>query len=152
MHALLVEPDTVRRILFSAALGSVARVCAPEDFVTARRTLTQMRFDLIVANICLGAYNGLHLVHLVRDTDTRCVVYTHDDSLSLGRLAQATGAFYEHYTRAPKALPGYLTGALPPRDRRDPTVVDRRCGPLFRGGRRSADDGGALQVSSERLM
>jgi len=54
-------------------------------------------------------------------------------------LAQAAGAFYEHGTRAPKALPGYLTGTLPPCDRRDPTVVDRRCGQLFRGGRRSAD-------------
>src|SRR4051795_2031586 len=138
-HALLVEPDIGRRMLLAAALATVAHVCAHVDFVAARRSLSAQRYDLLAANICLGDYNGLHLVHLLRDTDTRCVVYVNDHRLSLGRTAQAAGAFYEHGTRAPKALPGYLTGTLPPCDRRDPTVVDRRCGQLFRGGRRSAD-------------
>jgi hypothetical protein len=140
-QALLVEPDIGRRILLTAALAAFAHVCAPADFATARRTLSTTRYDLLVANIRLGAHNGLHLVYLVRDTDTRSVVYAEDDDLFLARMAQTAGAFYERCRRAPIALPGYLTGALPPRDRRNPSVVDRRGAAVFRGGRRSADFG-----------
>src|SRR3954447_8616066 len=123
-QALLVEPDIGRRMLLAAALATVAHVCAHVDFVAARRSLSTHRYDLLAANICLGDYNGLHLVHLLRDTGTRCVVYAEGFSPSMGRMAQSAGAFYEHGARAPKALPSYLTGTLPSRDRRDPTVID----------------------------
>jgi hypothetical protein len=138
-QALVVEPDIGRRVLLLAALAGVAQVCAAPDFFTARRRLSAMRFDLLVANIRLGAHNGLHLVYLARDTGTRSVVYAEDDDLFLGRMGQAAGAFYVRCKCAPIALPGYLTGVLPPSDRRDLALVDRRC--AVRGGRRSADLG-----------
>ena len=143
-QALLVEPEIERRKLFTAALAPVAYVCAPADFVTARRSLSTARYDLLVANIRLGAYNGLHLVYLARDSDTRSLLYADDDDLFLARTAQAAGAFYERSGRVSIALPGYVTRALPPSDRRDPAVVDRRCTVIFRGGRRSADTGADL--------
>jgi hypothetical protein len=138
-HALLVEPDIERRSLLSTTLSTVARICAPDDFVTAKRLLSTTRFDMLVANIRLEAYSGLHLVYLVRDSDTRSVVYADDDDLYLARIAQSAGAFYERGGRVAMALPGYLSAGLPPTDRRDPAVVDRRSLVMFRGGRRSAD-------------
>jgi hypothetical protein len=140
-QALLVEPDIGRRLLLSAALNARAQVCAAPDFFTARRRLSATRYDLLVANIRLGAHNGLHLVYLARDTGTRSVLYAEDDDLFLGLMAQAAGAFYVRCGSVPIALPGYLTGALPPSDRRDLASVDRRSASMFRGGRRSADIG-----------
>jgi len=63
-----------------------------------------------------------------------------DQSVSDYTLAcegQDMGAFYESGTRLMRALPGYVRGALPPRDRRDILVFDRRISP--RGGRRAVD-------------
>lgn len=140
-QVLLVEPDIERRILLSTPLAAAAHVFAPANFVTARRSLSTTRYDLLVVNIRLGAYNGLHLVFLAGHTDTRSVIYAEDDYLFFARLAQAAGAFCERCGRAPIALPGYLTGTLPPTDRRDPVVVDRRFAAVFRGGRRCADQG-----------
>ena len=146
LQALLVEPDMERRMLFAAALAGVAHVCASADFVTARRSLSTARYDLLVANMRLGAYNGLHLVYVARDTDTRSLVYTEDDDLFLARTAQAAGAFYERSRRVSIALPGYVSRWLPPGDRRNPAVVDRRGAAIFRGGRRCADLGAALMT------
>jgi hypothetical protein len=138
-HALLVEPDVERRSLLSATLSTVAIVWAPDDFLTAKRLLSTTRYDLVVANIRLEAYSGLHLVYLVGEGHTRSVVYADHDDLYLARTTQAAGAFYERGARIAGALPSYVSADLPPRDRRDPAVVDRRSAVMFRGGRRSAD-------------
>jgi DNA-binding NtrC family response regulator len=138
-HTLLVEPDIGRRMLLSSALGGGTHICAPADFVMARLCLSTTRYDLLVANIRLGAYNGLHLVYLIRGSHTRSVVYAEHDDLFFARTAQTAGAFYERFRRTPAALRGYLAGSLPPSDRRDPAIVDRRCPSMFRGSRRSAD-------------
>lgn len=140
-QVLLVEPDLERRIVLSTLLAPVAHVRSAVDFITARRSLSMTRYDLLVSNIRLGDHNGLHLVYHAHATDTRSVIYAEDDYLYFARLARAAGAFCERCGRAPIALPGYLAGALPPSDRRDPAVVDRRFAPVFRGGRRCADRG-----------
>jgi hypothetical protein len=64
----------------------------------------------------------------------------YSDALDVGfaREAQLAGAFYEVRTSLPAALISYLRApALPPRDRRDPEMRDRRA--TFRGGRRGSD-------------
>ncbi|OFV90203.1 MAG: hypothetical protein A3G76_07260 [Acidobacteria bacterium RIFCSPLOWO2_12_FULL_65_11] len=56
---------------------------------------------------------------------------------NIRREAQRAGAFYEEQVCLPRALKGYLTASLPPRDRRDVSVADRRM--TFRKGRRVTD-------------
>lgn len=133
---LVVDPNMsylhdAQRVL--RLLGDV-EVCA--DFTAARSRLIARPPDLLVTNLRLQEYNGLHLVHLAKP-QTRCIVYsTHDDPV-LAREVQAAGAFYERPMRLARALSGYVQGVLPPQDRRNASLVDRRRFP--RGGRRSAD-------------
>ena len=133
---LVVDPNAqylndAQRVL--RLLGDV-EVCA--DFTAARSRLIARPPDLLITNLRLQEYNGLHLVHLAKPK-TRCIVYsTHDDPV-LAREVQAAGAFYERPMRLARALSGYVQGVLPPTDRRNPSLVDRRRFP--RGGRRSAD-------------
>jgi hypothetical protein len=65
------------------------------------------------------------------------LVYGDDSDLLLAREAQGLGAFYESRTSILNSLAGYLASALPPNDRRNAAVRNRRT--MFRGGRRSAD-------------
>jgi hypothetical protein len=114
-------------------LGDV-HVC--RDFSSARARLLNQPPDLLVTNVRLHEYNGLHLVHLATP-HTRCVVYSPHDDLVIAREVQAAGAFYERSMRLSRALAGYVHGDLPMQDRRDVAVIDRRHFP--RGGRRSSD-------------
>ena len=143
-QALLVEPDIGRRVLFSAALSAVAQVSAQADFVTARRSLSTTRYDLLVTNIRLEAYNGLHLVYLARNTETRSVVYAEAMIYFSPVLHRAPGRSTNAAGGCRLHCRAMLTSALPPSDRRDPAVVDRRRAVIFRGGRRSADLGVGL--------
>jgi len=98
--------------------------------------------DLLVTNLRLGPFNGLHLVFLAQSANlpTKCLTYgAHDNAtnMALAREAQLAGAFYEASYRIPYALPSYLQTDLPDRDRRDPAREDRRH--TFRGGRRATD-------------
>lgn len=133
---LVVDPNVAylsdaQRVL--QLLGD-AEICS--DFKVARARLTNRPPDLLITNLRLQEYNGLHLVHLAKP-QTRCIVYsTHDDPI-LAREAQEAGAFYEQPMRLARALAGYVQGALPPYDRRSTSSVDRRKFP--RSGRRTAD-------------
>jgi PleD family two-component response regulator len=133
---LVVDPNAgylsdAQRVL--QLLGDV-EICS--EFSVARTRLSNRPPDLLITNLRLQEYNGLHLVHLAKP-QTRCIVYsTHEDPV-LAREAQEAGAFYEQPMRLARALAGYVHGALPPYDRRSPSLVDRRRFP--RGGRRSAD-------------
>ena len=98
--------------------------------------------DLLVTNLRLGPFNGLHLVYLAQSANlpTICLTYgehKNTTDVALAREAQLAGAFYEASYRLPHALPSYLQAELPERDRRDPARVDRRA--TFRGGRRATD-------------
>jgi len=134
---LLVEPNADRRRAFAAIVATGATVQACADFPAARRALADGAYDLVVTNLRLGPFNGLHLIYLARARLIRSVVYEGKSDLFLAREAQSAGAFYETVERLPLVLLNYVTRELPPVDRRDPARVDRRV--MRRGGRRAAD-------------
>jgi hypothetical protein len=138
-RVLLVEPDAAARSALIAAIGSIALVDPHTRFESARRRLTADAYDLLVTNIRLLEFNGLHLVYLMRlsGATARAIVHDHDADLGLALDAQIAGAFYERGERLPVTLPAYLHSALPPNDRRHPAMFDRRAYP--RGGRRVWD-------------
>jgi hypothetical protein len=92
----------------------------------------------VVSNLRLGAFNGLHLTYAASaNSPARCIIYTDAREPALAQDVRRAGAFYEVTDRLPVTLTAYLTGDLPPADRRDPALPDRRV--PFRGGRRSWD-------------
>jgi len=139
LRVLFVDPDasaveTIRGIAGGAAIDTCT------DFESARERILATEYDLLVANLRLEAYNGLHLVYLAKASGlrTRAVVYTAARDARLGRDVQEAGAFYETADRFTRALPNYLSRPLPDRDRRSPGCADRRG--TFRGSRRMADE------------
>src|SRR5204863_9099611 len=97
------------------------------DFESARRRLGAMRFDFVISNLRLGAFNGLHLTYAATATaPVRCIVYTDAREPALAQDVLRAGAFYEGTDRLPVTLTAYLSGELPPTDRRDPAKPDRR--------------------------
>jgi len=134
---LIVDPDVDYLRAAQNALRFLAEVEVFSKFAAARaRLLSSEPPDLLVTNLRLQAYNGLHLVHMAT-AQTRCVVYSTYDDVVLAREVQAAGAFYERSNRVSRALAAYVHATLPPRDRRNVTALDRRQIP--RGGRRSTD-------------
>ena len=137
---LIVDPDE----LFLARLRSVARsigyeaVCETE-FASARQCLVASKPAVVVANIRLKAFNGIHLAYLAKagDLDTSVILYDSGYDLVLAREAQRAHAFYERQQGIPLSLRNYLAARLPSRDRRSPQTLDRRT--AFRGGRRATD-------------
>ena len=138
-RVLIVEPRTEQAERLNRAIQSEALVTVANSFDHARTLLTSERWDLLVTNVRLGMYNGLHLVHLaaMMQLDLRSIVYSSIDLLSLTEDAHRAGAFFERSDRVAAALPGYVRAVLPARDRRNATVLDRRR--TFRGGRRASD-------------
>src|SRR5262245_58613491 len=124
-----------RLILGWAELASVEG-CS--DFKEARQLLLGDPPDLLVSNLRLGVYNGLHLVYVsaLSRTGVRSIVYSDTADQWALRAIQAAGAFFERGVTLPVALPSYLGASLPPVDRRV-RLADRR--QVFRGGRRSID-------------
>jgi DNA-binding NtrC family response regulator len=138
-RVLLVEPDGGARGRLREAVREIAHIDGDSDFRSARTHLFSKRYDWLVTNIRLNAYNGLHLVHLAETArlPMRFLVYADRRDLVLAREAQQAGAFYESRDRVQRALAAYLRGALPPQDRRNPAMPTRHS--VFRGGRRSTD-------------
>jgi len=138
-EVLLVDPDLETGVLLAVrdVLSNLAEVETCAEFRPARTRLLTGPPDLLVTNLRLRDYNGLHLVFLTEGTPTRCVVYATEHDWVLAREAQTAGAFYERLLRLPFVIPSYVKALLPHRDRRDPLILDRRL--LFRGGRRCAD-------------
>jgi DNA-binding NtrC family response regulator len=134
---LLVDPEAERLLAAQKALSVVANVSACSEFRAARTRLLTRPPDLLVTNLRLQEYNGLHLVHLAEGTHTRCIVYGTNYDPFLAQAVQAAGAFYEHSLRMPLALASYVNAVLPAHDRRDPSVLDRRGN--LRGGRRCTE-------------
>jgi DNA-binding NtrC family response regulator len=140
-HILLVEVDDVARGVLSAAAAPFANVESHGRFENARARLFSAPFDFLVTNVRLGAYNGLHLVHLTAHDEgaPRAIVYTEKRDPGLAREVQEAGAFYEVGTCLPVTLAAYVKGALPDHDRRDPAIPDRRMRVGGGGGRRRWD-------------
>ena len=135
-EALLVDPDIRRVSAVEAALRLVADVDVCTDFRNARARLLHQPPDLLITNLRLEAYNGLHLVHLAAPNRTRCIVFSTHDDLGLAHEVKAAGAFFELSIRLPQVLESYVNATLPHRDRRDITMLGRM--PLH-GGRRCTD-------------
>jgi hypothetical protein len=136
---LLVDPDIpdIRGVgAVEAALRLVADVEVCTDFRNARARLLHKPPDLLITNLRLGAYNGLHLVHLAAATRTRCIVFSTHDDLGLAREVQAAGAFFELPVRLPQVLESYVNATLPHHDRRNITMLGQL---PCRGGRRCTD-------------
>jgi len=138
LSVLLVDPDRMVLSGLEDILHGVD-VTTSHEFASARHAIADLSLDLLVTNLRLEAYNGVHLVHVARELRPKlpCIVYDRTHDVVLARIAQDAGAFYERYERLPAALISYVLLDLPSRDRRDPTRVDRRHD--YRGGRRAAD-------------
>jgi hypothetical protein len=136
---LLVEPHPLLRAAVHQSIGGLAQVSDCVDFPSARTRLFAPPPDWLITNVRLDAFNGLHLVYLTSTSRVpiRSIVYGEVHDASLAREAQRAGAFYVSRDHLMVALPALLRGPLPPRDRRDPQIVDRRTTP--RRGRRVTD-------------
>jgi len=136
-HVLLVDPRPERFPQLDKALQNVANLTFVKDFLSAREALLENPPDLLITNLKLGPYNGIHLALLASLSQTRCLVYANQLDVVLAREVQAAGAFYVRAEHLSFVLPAFLTPQVPLRDRRDFAVVDRR--KAFRGGRRTTD-------------
>jgi hypothetical protein len=136
---LLVETDEPTRWTLSRVAGPIADLVVVNDFQSARVRLLEGSFDIVAANVRLQAYNGLHLVYLIKAAHlpTRAILYSDTIDPFVAQEARNAGAFCESMVRLMYGLPAYVNAALPPADRRDATVPDRR--KTFRGGRRQSD-------------
>jgi len=132
---LLVDPEIGGVGAVEAVLQLAGDVQICTNFQSARARLLQRPPDLLVTNLRLEAYNGLHLVLLAARTRTRCIVFSTHDDIGLAREVQAAGAFFELSDRLPQVLESYVNATLPQHDRRDIAKV----GQPLRGGRRCTD-------------
>jgi len=134
---LIVDPDPQALLAAQVTVQAFAEVEVCSDFLAARARLALKPPDLLVTNIRLERFNGLHLVYVAAGSATRCLVYATQHDPVLAREVVSAGAFYERADRLPRVLAAYARATLPPRDRRSLSVVDRRS--LPRGGRRCSD-------------
>jgi DNA-binding NarL/FixJ family response regulator len=124
-RVLVVEPNAGRRMALQRALSPLADVAACGDFVTARQCVREATPDLLITNLRLDTYNGLHLVAHA-GPPTRAVVYMDPPDPGLLRVAQAAGAFVEAPQRLVAAAVSYIGAGLPPQDRRAVNMSDHR--------------------------
>jgi DNA-binding NtrC family response regulator len=139
VRLLLAEPDAALSRSLANACGDLAQTTTCRDFPCARALLLSCPPDVLVTNLRLADYNGLHLVLLAKAArpSTRCVVHSDRPDMYLVREAQTAGAFFERTERLGHVIASYLRAPLPAADRRNVARYDRRV--TFRGGRRAAD-------------
>ncbi len=140
---LIVEPDGQRLTRLHRCIGESTSVVPCSSFKEARSALQTYAPMLLVTNLRLDGYNGLHLVLLTAQFGTRSVVYIRNSvDRGIASDIRRFGAFYETEANLVRSLHAYVNGCLPIRDRRETPGSDRRVFP--RGGRRAAD--GALSL------
>src|ERR1043165_9025161 len=118
---LVVEPDASVGQSLRATVERIAKTIICNDFLSARSQLLSAAPEILVTNLRLGEYNGLHLVLLATSDQagTRSIVHSNRPDPYLIREAQALGAFFERTERLRYSLAGYIRFALPPHDRRE---------------------------------
>ena len=84
--------DAIRRAFSEAGQD----VLAHSTFEGARRALRDESFDALVTDVRLGAFNGLQLAVIARDThpDIRVIVFSGFDDSVLRHDAESIGATY----------------------------------------------------------
>jgi PleD family two-component response regulator len=112
---LVVEPDARRRLTLQRALSTVADVTACGDFQTARRHVLSMPPDLLITNLRLHAYNGLHLVAL-SGKPARAIVCMDPPDAALTHAALAAGVAVESPQRLAATAVSRIGGDVPPRE------------------------------------
>jgi hypothetical protein len=138
-RALIVDTDPIFVSELAPIVTAVGfRVVPLSDFTAARHELYNCRPQALVANVRLGAFNGIHLAYLakINNPATRAMIYGEDDRM-LASEVQSARAFYQRTSFVRYALAAFLRAPLPDQDRRTVLVVDRR--QSFRGGRRTTD-------------
>jgi hypothetical protein len=136
-YVLGVDPDPGVFASIERTLQGVAIVRVCESFESARRELLRDPPDLLITNLRLEAYNGLHLVYLAAGTgSSRCIVYIDQPDPALAKQVHEANAFCELRPFLEAAVPAYVTGRLPERDRRDPALIGHI---MLEGGRRATD-------------
>jgi DNA-binding NtrC family response regulator len=130
--ALVVDPDPIFVSQLAPIITSSGYRCiAITEFAAARLELYMRSPDVLLANLRLGAFNGIHLAYLANQQ----AGHTRDGlrrERSRAAARSEAGAFCER-SFVPYALSSFLMGMLPARDRRDVIATDRR--QIFRGGR-----------------
>jgi DNA-binding NtrC family response regulator len=124
-----VEPDQDDRALLFATLTRAGLcVTAVDSFASARASLVARPPSLLVTELRLGSYNGLHLAFLGREVQPQIAVLVtsglHDPGLQ--RDAEALGATFLRKPIAPAELLAALDRAASPRP--DSPKRERRCG------------------------
>ena len=110
MHDPMPMPDTAHRqkilivdddpslleALERSFLEAGQDVVAYDSFEEARRVLQTTRFDALITDVRLGAFNGLQLAVIGRDTnpDIRLIVFSGFDDPVLRTEAEHVGATY----------------------------------------------------------
>ena len=96
-RVLVVQPDDLTRQQMSGALASVGFiVMEASSFEAARGVLTTTPVDVLLTDLRLGEYNGLHLVLLARSVrpDVAAVVIAPTPDGVLQRDADVLGATF----------------------------------------------------------
>jgi DNA-binding response OmpR family regulator len=96
-HILIVDDDAQLLDAIRRAFSEAGReVIAHSTFEGARRALREESFDALVTDVRLGAFNGLQLAVIARDThpDIRIIVFSGYDDPVLRHDAETIGATY----------------------------------------------------------
>jgi DNA-binding NtrC family response regulator len=104
---VVVDPDPAVLERLAAVVGAAASTEGFTEFRAARARILAAPLDLLLTNLRLGAFNGLHLVFLATPA-TRCVVYTPGAEPAFVPDVQFCGAFYEPLEVLPQTLPSHL--------------------------------------------
>lgn len=94
---LIVDDDpSLLEALERSFLEAGEDVVAQGSFEAARRVLQTTRFDALITDVRLGAFNGLQLAVIGRDTypDIRLIVFSGFDDPVLRTEAEHVGATY----------------------------------------------------------
>ena len=94
---LIVDDDpSLLEALERSFIEAGQDVVAYDSFEEARRVLQTTRFDALITDVRLGAFNGLQLAVIGRDTypDIRLIVFSGFDDPVLRTEAEHVGATY----------------------------------------------------------
>lgn len=113
MRILIVTTDDALGHELAARLGSV-RTDLCSDFRSARAKLASGPYDLILTELRLGEFNGLHLAYIAKHEQpgARTVVFTAPFDAAFASEAVAAGAFYEHTQRIVASACAYLNAVM----------------------------------------
>ena len=126
MRTLIVTTDDSLAHELARSVEPVAvDVCL--DFRSARAKLASGVYDLILTELRLGEFNGLHLAYIAKHEQpaARTVVFTAPFDSAFASEAVAAGAFYEHTQRIVASARAYLSAVTG-----DASTVGRQPGPF----------------------